>query len=358
MNFMLPKTVINLEYLPGHANTSIVQSDIDNICNLLKVRSDNLTIITDGLACLSTLEKAERLSVRVGKQQTSTYSIGVPKELYNAPLSIACQLYSYNGLTFVKYMKLGGSYGENIYYAAPRGMLSKILLTAKRQMNRTMFLEDKVKSIIKDRVIRYHALIKTNCNLPNSGIIFYGPPGNGKSLIVQHLLGKRKLNPHLVSARELGDRDIREYSEPAVYIFDDTDITYFNREGSGSAIASYLLSFMDGKTKNPHAFILTTNEDVGTIDRAFLRPGRFNMVVKIDNPSKVLREQFIKSWNFNIDVDKLVKVSDGWSFAEIEFIKTCLVMQQFENKPLDLDQAITDFNTRKEEERKYMGFRA
>ena len=347
--------VTEKEFLKDSINPDIICSDVNAISTILDTSPKNVTILEDYEADYMTV--AERLSERIGKKITSRTSLKHADSCQECNY-ITAQKFCYEGKIYLEYKKFSYvGYPEPTYYAAPHGNLSKIILSVRNKMAKKAFLPDGTKRLIKDRIIDYAKLASKNLSLPSSGFIFYGPPGNGKSLIVNNLLTRKKLNPTIVSNDAIREHSIHKHNRLTTYIFDDTDINFFDREGAYSATASYLLKFMDGERKQTNIFILTTNEDVGVIDRAFLRPGRFSTVVKVDNPTVELRQQFISSWDIKINVDKLVAETDGWSFSEVEFIKTLLTIQALNEQSLDVDKALEDFKTRKQEEEKYMGFR-
>lgn len=120
---------------------------------------------------------------------------------------------------------------------------------------------------------------------------------------------------------------------------------------------------MDGLSDNKKGVtrIFTTNEIISDIDSAFLRPGRIDKVLTFLPPSSKLREKFIKNyWDKqiieSINVECLVYLSEGCSFAELEEIKMLLVQRFIFENTWDLDLAIHDFRNRKSDNSSAMGF--
>jgi len=121
---------------------------------------------------------------------------------------------------------------------------------------------------------------------------------------------------------------------------------------------------MDGMNESGHLVrIFTTNEEVKDLDKAFTRPGRIDKFMTIRKPTQDMVRRLIDTWpkeiQENINIDTAVEMSNGFSFAEVEAIRTFLVG----NKVLgdgtwDLDSAFEEFNERREEdkERRGVGF--
>lgn len=269
------------------------------------------------------------------------------------------KLYQYNNIKYIYYMKYNYSIGNGAiearyYVITAQGNLSKLILASRRLNIKPIFLPEKTFSLIKQKTIKYVKLINKSNFLPNSGIILYGPPGNGKSMIMNWLMNKTSFTK--VSNESILGRKIPSFNDSTIYGLDDIDISFFSRSGKHSEEASYMLNFMDGETKKSNVYVLTTNEDVDIIDKAFLRPGRFDTVICIDKPTADLRKKFVESWSINIDVSKLVEKSDNWSFAELGFIRTCLIVQDLNKEQISLDKALAEFTNRQEEEKRYLGF--
>jgi AAA+ superfamily predicted ATPase len=198
------------------------------------------------------------------------------------------------------------------------------------------------------------------------GVILDGPPGNGKTMACRYI--QKLCAQHGIRWGVITSADIDEaYQEKSlsdlfqmytVSFFDDIDISYMDRAKGNGKMACSLLTAMDGMYDGGHLVrIFTTNEQVEGLDKAFTRPGRIDKCITIELPDAELRERLVKSWPQeicdNIDIEELIQRSDGFSFAELEAIRTFLVT----NKILgdggwDLTKAFDEYNERRAENRK------
>jgi cell division protease FtsH len=229
------------------------------------------------------------------------------------------------------------------------GDLSKVILREirSRPTVKPPILTQKVLSQILDNTIKF-SNIKSDYLKLTRCILLSGPPGNGKTSISRYVKqlfqNRNKKTWHASSILDF--RRMRNgHSNPfyledgGLIIIDDVDVDLFNRKKQGAA-ACELLSQLDGieKATKPRVVIFSTNEKVENIDPAFLRPGRIDLHITIDNPDDSLRRTFIESWEPStlgyLNVDEVVAKTDGWSFAEIEEIQQQTGMQLlFGRKP-------------------------
>lgn len=223
---------------------------------------------------------------------------------------------------------------------AKKGNLNKIILAARRQTSVKMniVLPEDITKIINNRVIKYLKLLKKNSTLMNSGIIFHGPPGNGKTSIINYL--SKKCRTIRVATNDIASERILECPTPYLYIMDDISLDLFDEKRSPKT-AAYLRTVMDGNKRAVGVWILSTNEDIGIMHEAFLRPGRFDKVVELGRPTADLRRKLIESWKMaEIDTEELVSRSDGWSFAELSYVKDYMLTQKMMGESCSLDNAI------------------
>lgn len=198
------------------------------------------------------------------------------------------------------------------------------------------------------------------------GVILDGPPGNGKTMAcryIQKLCAQHGIRWGIITSADIDEA----YSEKSlsdlfqtytVSFFDDIDISYMDRSKGNGKMACSLLTAMDGMYDGGHLVrIFTTNEQVDGLDKAFTRPGRIDKCITIELPDEELREKLVNSWPAeileNIEISELIEKSDGFSFAELEAIRTFLVT----NKILgdgnwDLSKAFDEYNERRAENKK------
>src|SRR5207237_3756258 len=155
---------------------------------------------------------------------------------------------------------------------------------------------------------------------PPKGVLLYGPPGCGKTLIAKavansiakklgHLTGKEVRSFFLhVKGPELlnkyvgeSERQIREVFKkaqekaedgfPVIVFFDEMD-ALFRTRGSGissdieSTIVPQFLSEIDGVERLHNVIVIGASNRQDLIDPAVLRPGRLDVKIKIDRPDK------------------------------------------------------------------------
>lgn len=163
----------------------------------------------------------------------------------------------------------------------------------------------------------------------NKGLILSGPPGNGKTKILEYIYNNYNsvyvTNVELIEGRYYGarprfcdtDKKNLQYN---IELYDDIDMKIFEE---GSIYYNNILpKFDDGKNLTTRIF--ATNQSIENISKAFLRPGRISNVLEIKNPDREEREILFK--DFPVD---LTEETDGLSYAEIQHVKMCLIECDF-----------------------------
>lgn len=178
-------------------------------------------------------------------------------------------------------------------------------------------------------------------NIPyKRGFLFIGDPGNGKTLMVRHII-KHLYKKYGISATIIGnngvrfderglasvvhDLQIQNKDYPGVLIIDDIDTltheTHLTRAG--------FLSVLDGLAPTEGVFILGTTNNPEKIDPALMhRPSRFDRVFKFELPNASLRKSYLKTMFSEIDIsedtyDHVVSQSNNWSFAYLKELYIC-----------------------------------
>lgn len=120
---------------------------------------------------------------------------------------------------------------------------------------------------------------------------------------------------------------------PAIIFFDEIDAIGGERGGGGGSgssvnerVLAQLLTEMDGVTSLDNVTIVAATNRPDMIDKALLRPGRIDRVIHVGLPDAETRQEIfrikLKSMPVaeDVDVDKLVELTEGYSGAEIQAI--------------------------------------
>ncbi|MFY7953511.1 MAG: AAA family ATPase [Armatimonadaceae bacterium] len=147
------------------------------------------------------------------------------------------------------------------------------------------------------------------------GMIFWGPPGTGKTFFAKAIATAIGAAITIVSGPELKSKWVGESEEnlrmvfhkarqsaPAIIVFDELD-SFATRRGTftGSGVehsmVNQLLTEMDGFHKEELVFIVGTTNFVESLDPALLRPGRFEFHLHIPYPEDDDRREILKIYD-------------------------------------------------------------
>jgi len=178
---------------------------------------------------------------------------------------------------------------------------------------------------------------------PSKGVLFYGPPGCGKTLLAKAIANECQANfisikgPELLTMwfgeSEANVRDVFDKARmaaPCVLFFDELDSIAKSRGGSagdgGGAsdrVINQILTEMDGMGAKKNVFIIGATNRPDIIDSAILRPGRLDQLIYIPLPDDGSRSSILKA-NLrktpiaeNVDLNYLAKVTHGFSGADL-----------------------------------------
>ncbi|KAK2724309.1 transitional endoplasmic reticulum ATPase-like [Artemia franciscana] len=178
---------------------------------------------------------------------------------------------------------------------------------------------------------------------PSKGVLFYGPPGCGKTLLAKAIANECQANfisikgPELLTMwfgeSEANVRDVFDKARsaaPCVLFFDELDSIAKARGGSqgdagGAAdrVINQILTEMDGMGAKKNVFIIGATNRPDIIDSAILRPGRLDQLIYIPLPDEKSREAILKA-NLrkspvapDIDLVFLARSTNGFSGADL-----------------------------------------
>jgi transitional endoplasmic reticulum ATPase len=173
----------------------------------------------------------------------------------------------------------------------------------------------------------------------HSGVLLYGAPGTGKTLLAQAVANECGVNFIAVNGPELFTKWLGESEEavrhifriarqvaPAVIFFDQLDsITPIRGDHSGSMtterVVNQLLAELDGIEPLSGIVVLAATNRIDLVDPAILRPGRFGTHVHVPLPDAAGRRAILKLFlagaNVDASIDELVPLTEGFSGAQL-----------------------------------------
>merc|ERR1739844_370513 len=179
--------------------------------------------------------------------------------------------------------------------------------------------------------------------MPSRGVLFYGPPGCGKTLLAKAIDNECQANfisikgPELLTMwfgeSEANVRDVFDKARsaaPCVLFFDELDSIAKSRGGtSGDAggaadrVINQVLTEMDGMGAKKNVFIIGATNRPDIIDPAILRPGRLDQLIYIPLPDDGSRMAILKSnlrkspIHKDVDLPYMAKMTKGFSGADL-----------------------------------------
>ncbi|MDP2766918.1 MAG: CDC48 family AAA ATPase, partial [Candidatus Methanoperedens sp.] len=232
-------------------------------------------------------------------------------------------------------------------------------------------LED-AKQELKEAVewpMKYSMLFKQSGAHPPKGILLYGAPGTGKTMLAKAVATESEANFISVKGPEFlskwvgeSEKAVREtfrkakQAAPCIIFFDEIDsITPTRGTGSDSHVServiSQMLSEIDGLEELHNITVIAATNRPDIIDPALLRPGRIDRLVYVTPPDKEARYEIFKvhtsktPLNSDVDLNKLAEDTDGFTGADIASVcneAAILAIREYVNsgKPVDENSAM------------------
>lgn len=212
-------------------------------------------------------------------------------------------------------------------------------------------LESVKKTIHKKIILPYQkpSLFQRFKKRVGGGVLLYGPPGCGKTMLARATAGECNATFYNVSISDVLDMYIGESerklhalferareSAPAVLFFDEVEALggkrQNTRDSSTSKLVSQFLSEMDGFSQNNHGVLILAATNVPwSVDAAFRRPGRFDRVLFVPPPDAEARLAILEKLlserptEAKMDTAFLAQKTSGFSGADLrELVETAV----------------------------------
>jgi ribosome biogenesis ATPase len=200
---------------------------------------------------------------------------------------------------------------------------------------------------------------------PNAGVLLYGPPGCGKTLVAKAIAHHAKVNFISIKGPELlnkyvgeSERAVRQVfsrgraSAPCVIFFDELDALVPKRSGEGTSsserVVNQLLTELDGADPRENVFIIAATNRPDLIDPAMLRPGRLDKLLYVPFPEAEERKDILRALTSKMPLSAAVdlgvvandKRTEGFSGADLAGLtREAAIMALKESMAADVQHA-------------------
>ncbi len=190
--------------------------------------------------------------------------------------------------------------------------------------------------------LKYPDLFEYAGTRPPKGILLYGAPGTGKTMLTKAIATESNANFISVKGPEMmskwvgeSEKAVREIfrkarqAAPCIVFLDELD-SIAPKRGSGSdsnvteRVVGQLLTELDGISALNNVIVIGATNRPDIIDTALLRAGRFDRIIEISMPDAEARKEIFqiylrkKPLAEDVDIESLVKITENFTGADIE----------------------------------------
>ncbi|MEM1575605.1 MAG: CDC48 family AAA ATPase [Nitrososphaerota archaeon] len=201
---------------------------------------------------------------------------------------------------------------------------------------------------------------------PPKGVLLYGPPGCGKTLLAKAVANESDANFILVNGPEIfskwvgeSEKAIREIfrkarmAAPSIVFFDEIEAIAMRKEllgddsGVSYRVISQLVTEIDGVRKLSDVIVIGATNRPDLIDPAMLRPGRLDWLIYVPPPDEKARLQILKIYTRkmplspDVSLEYLAKITEGYTGADLENVCREAALQAMRR---DIDSEVVTFN--------------
>ena len=174
-----------------------------------------------------------------------------------------------------------------------------------------------------------------------TGVLLWGPPGCGKTLLAKAVANESRANFISVKGPELlnkyvgeSERAVRQVfvrarsSIPCVIFFDELDALVPKRDDSlsesSARVVNTLLTELDGLSNREGIYVIAATNRPDIIDPAMLRPGRLETLLFVDLPEEAERVEILQTLSRNLSISftdaiaDVARACEGFSGADLE----------------------------------------
>ena len=215
--------------------------------------------------------------------------------------------------------------------------------------------------------LRHPQLFKTLGVKPPKGVLLYGPPGSGKTLIARAIANETGAFFYCLNGPEImskmqgqAEENLRkafeecEKNQPAILFIDEIDSIAPNREKSQGEVekrvVAQLLTLMDGVKGRGNVVVIGATNRPNSIDPALRRAGRFDREIDIGVPDKDGRFEILRIHTKNmklapdVDLESVANGTHGFVGSDLNSLCTEAAMQCVREKMdiIDIDSDTID----------------
>jgi len=224
---------------------------------------------------------------------------------------------------------------------------------------------EEIKNELKEAVewpLKYPELFQKAGIRPLNGILLFGPPGCGKTLLAKAIATESQSNFISIKGPEVfskwvgeSEKAIREIfrkarqAAPSIIYFDEIDSISAGRgEYAGTqvfaSIVNQILVEMDGIENRKGIVIIASTNRPDLVDSAFLRPGRFDRLIYVEAPDFDSRIKILEVHSKDMPLAKdislkhIAQLTEGYSGADLENLCREAGMQAIREKMENFDE--------------------